>query len=258
MHNPALPPRAFSPYGHSTLRKSQLGFNGEFQQALTGLYLLGNGYRAYSPRLMRFHSPDALSPFDEGGINPYAYCQGDPVNLTDASGRWPLFFTKIKSRFRSYQDSSTASLELAGKSLFPRRSISEPNFTDGRLLINEYKKKLSSSTPFIDKLAAVNKNLASHGDSSLSLKHAEAYVDIADLNRNDVYSNATAHWEASKKWMGVEGPPGVVGAVFNLGGVLGAGVEDHALLKTGRSLQRTQRRVRDGIENAQTKKSPPV
>ncbi|EGH35731.1 hypothetical protein PSYJA_44541, partial [Pseudomonas syringae pv. japonica str. M301072] len=38
---------------------------------MTGHYLLGNGYRAFNPVLMRFNSPDSLSPFGEGGVNAY-------------------------------------------------------------------------------------------------------------------------------------------------------------------------------------------
>ena len=38
---------------------------------------------------MRFASPDDLSPFLAGGLNAYAYCQGDPVNFTDPSGNFP-------------------------------------------------------------------------------------------------------------------------------------------------------------------------
>lgn len=62
------------------------GFNGELLDDITGHYLLGNGYRAYNPVLMRFNSPDSLSPFGEGGLNAYAYCAGDPVNRSDPSG----------------------------------------------------------------------------------------------------------------------------------------------------------------------------
>ncbi|MCK1793988.1 RHS repeat-associated core domain-containing protein [Pseudomonas violetae] len=49
--------------------------------------MLGNGYRAYNPVLMRFNSPDSLSPLGEGGLNSYAYCQGNPANNTDSSGQ---------------------------------------------------------------------------------------------------------------------------------------------------------------------------
>ena len=82
---------AYSPYGHRPAEGglfSLAGFNGEAFDPLTGLYLLGNGYRAYSPALMRFHSPDSLSPFGAGGLNPYAYCLGDPVNRVDPTGHF--------------------------------------------------------------------------------------------------------------------------------------------------------------------------
>lgn len=63
-----------------------LGFNGEVRDELSGWYLLGRGYRAYNPVLMCFHSPDSLSPFDAGGINPYMYAAGDPINFVDPTG----------------------------------------------------------------------------------------------------------------------------------------------------------------------------
>lgn len=67
------------------------GFNGELPDLLTGHYLLGNGYRAYNPVLMRFNSPDSLSPFGEGGINAYGYCRGNPVGQMDPTGHLPVF-----------------------------------------------------------------------------------------------------------------------------------------------------------------------
>jgi len=62
-----------------------LGFNGEARERALGWYLLGRGYRAYNPVLMRFHSPDELYP-EAAGINPYSYCGGNPVNWRDPSG----------------------------------------------------------------------------------------------------------------------------------------------------------------------------
>ena len=68
------------------LQDNCLAFNGERRDPVTGLYHLGQGYRAYNPRMMRFHAADSLSPFGEGGVNPYAYCLGDPINAIDPTG----------------------------------------------------------------------------------------------------------------------------------------------------------------------------
>ncbi|MDR0281737.1 MAG: hypothetical protein LBJ37_28105 [Paucimonas sp.] len=65
-----------------------LAFNGELRETANGWYLLGRGYRAYNPELMRFHSRDSLSPFGEGGLNPYMYCLGNPVRFRDPSGHY--------------------------------------------------------------------------------------------------------------------------------------------------------------------------
>jgi len=62
-----------------------LGFNAEVRERALGWYLLGRGYRAYNPGLMRFHSPDSLDP-EAAGVNPYNYCLGNPVNWTDPTG----------------------------------------------------------------------------------------------------------------------------------------------------------------------------
>jgi len=66
---------------------ARLGYNGTLHENGSHWQLLGNGRRAFNPLLMRFHSPDRLSPFGRGGINAYAYCAGDPVNLADPSGQ---------------------------------------------------------------------------------------------------------------------------------------------------------------------------
>ena len=82
-------PIAYSVYGHRPAESSVasvLGFNGERADPVTGHYLLGNGYRAFNPVLIRFNSPDSWSPFGKGGINAYAYCLGDPINRIDPDG----------------------------------------------------------------------------------------------------------------------------------------------------------------------------
>lgn len=66
-----------------------IGMHGErtiwIEQA-TLLYPLGHGARSYNPTLQCFLSRDPYSPFSTGGLNPYAFCGGDPVNRTDHSG----------------------------------------------------------------------------------------------------------------------------------------------------------------------------
>ncbi|TXI04660.1 MAG: RHS repeat-associated core domain-containing protein [Pseudomonas monteilii] len=69
---------------------SMLQYTGQRKETLTGHYLLGDGYRAYSSELMRFNAPDSLSPFGDGGPNSYCYCTNDPVNKVDPSGHTGL------------------------------------------------------------------------------------------------------------------------------------------------------------------------
>ncbi|MGV7963706.1 RHS repeat-associated core domain-containing protein [Photorhabdus tasmaniensis] len=84
---------AYTPYGvrssdtHPADNSVALtGYNGERLDGTLTQYHLGNGYRAYNPALQRFTCPDSMSPFGQGGINPYIYCEGDPINLTDPTG----------------------------------------------------------------------------------------------------------------------------------------------------------------------------
>lgn len=89
---------AYCAYGEQSAQHSavtHLGFNGQIREAKIGWYLLGNGYRAYNPRLMRFHSPDSWSPYGRGGLNAYMYCAGDPVNRSDPTGHFFNFFKRL-------------------------------------------------------------------------------------------------------------------------------------------------------------------
>lgn len=101
---------AYSPYGHRPTDGgllSLLGFNGERPDPVTGHYLLGNGYRAFNPILMRFNSPDSWSPFKKGGMNLYAYCLGDPINRIDPNGAASIF-SMISNFFRRVRSSTIA------------------------------------------------------------------------------------------------------------------------------------------------------
>ncbi|VVO15041.1 RHS repeat-associated core domain-containing protein [Pseudomonas fluorescens] len=104
----------YAPYGHHPCGcglNSLLGFNGQLPDPVTGHYLLGNGYRAFNPILMRFNSPDNLSPFGAGGVNTYAYCLGDPINRSDPTGH----LASSLSQFLKKAPAVAASYELGIK-----------------------------------------------------------------------------------------------------------------------------------------------
>ncbi|MFP3516659.1 RHS repeat-associated core domain-containing protein [Pseudomonas sp. SIMBA_077] len=95
---------AYSPFGHHAnqpIKTHLLGFNGERTASITGHYLLGNGYRAFNPVLMRFNSPDSWSPFGKAGVNAYAYCMNNPVLTEDPSGHLFEFVGRLAKNFFS-------------------------------------------------------------------------------------------------------------------------------------------------------------
>lgn len=94
---------AYAPFGFHTENTGRVsvGFNGQWIERSVLGYLLGNGYRRFSPILHRFSAPDTLSPFREGGINSYVYCGADPQNFADPSGHLSLIkgiFNKLGLR----------------------------------------------------------------------------------------------------------------------------------------------------------------
>ncbi|MGY2184760.1 hypothetical protein D3C81_478080 [compost metagenome] len=111
----------YTPYGYRLPEDgllSMLGFNGERSEPLTGHYLLGNGYRAFNPVLMRFNSPDSWSPFGRGGLNAYVYCIGDPINREDNNGRISARWLLVRKNIP----------QLAMVSRRATSSLSEPTF----------------------------------------------------------------------------------------------------------------------------------
>lgn len=83
----------YQPYGNRIARTStsynHWRFSGKEEQKIDGtdIGLLYFGARYYDPWLARWTTQDPLA-HKYAGINPYVYCNGDPVNLLDVDGLW--------------------------------------------------------------------------------------------------------------------------------------------------------------------------
>ncbi|MBA6112006.1 MULTISPECIES: RHS repeat-associated core domain-containing protein [Pseudomonas] len=160
MHTPLLGIREYLPS-----KRTLQGFNGEFIDILLGVYHLGLGYRAYSPDLMRFQSPDSLSPFGKGGTNCYAYCGGDPINYTDPTGHALVHGQRVSKnsavalphKFKPSTLKRTTSHASALKPSAPRYSTA-PEPTDHFMRIGEPDifKSIIRNLPFEDAVAFAN------------------------------------------------------------------------------------------------------
>ncbi|MDF3929714.1 hypothetical protein D3C76_710460 [compost metagenome] len=81
---------SLSPYGYLPPQaiKTLILFNGQWRDPFSQMDILGNGHRPFNTTLRRFCAPDLLqSPFGDGGVNSYAYCENDPINKIDSSGQ---------------------------------------------------------------------------------------------------------------------------------------------------------------------------
>lgn len=108
-----LYPFAYTPYGHRlgvVSLPSIPGFNGERPDPVTRHYHLGNGYRQFNPVLMRFNSPDSMSPFGKGGFNAYSYCGADPINRSDPTGHSFMFVLQVLGAGVTFAGTVTAAV----------------------------------------------------------------------------------------------------------------------------------------------------
>ncbi|BDU09554.1 hypothetical protein PRtIB026_A02720 [Pseudomonas sp. RtIB026] len=182
----------YTPYGFSRPQGGAMviGFTGQYFDGCLEGYLLGNGYRVYSPWLMRFKSPDRVSPFGRGGINGYAYCEGDPVNWQDRSG---------------YQKGRTVSMHHLNKSgdlsdyfvsalrtvvsyaipeqnkLARRKSVVEGRVGDSEYFLDQAKKNKQVYTPEYRELLMQLSQLVVH-DDRIGRKKARFEKVVNNLN----------------------------------------------------------------------------
>ncbi|MCY1433952.1 hypothetical protein D9M71_499940 [compost metagenome] len=113
---------------------------------------------------MRFNSPDSWSPFGKGGVNAYAYCEGDPRNRVDPTGH--VFESLINSLRKLFKFASK-----------PQTLTNLTNLTDlNEDILQEVSKHLPSSD--INNLRLVSKKTKTMIDQ-VSRHNFKSY-----LNRN--------------------------------------------------------------------------
>lgn len=167
---------SYTAYGHGHTDLI-LGYTGQRYDRLTNCYHLGNGYRAFSPQIMRFLSPDSLSPFRNLTLNAYAYCMGDPINRHDPSGHtWKA----IK-----------ASITQAGKAVRTLFKKQEPDYRAAATAAIETNAELKAQYGFI----------LGHPDAEQ--KHFKALARIPEHNQNiksikDAGTDTRRHFEGSE------------------------------------------------------------
>jgi RHS repeat-associated protein len=176
-------PIAYSPYGHRSAESglsSLLGFNGERPDPVTGHYLLGNGYRAFNSVLMRFNSPDSLSPFEKGGLNAYAYCAGDPINGTDPTGH--AFIKNLIRAVSSPLDNDTIQMLYATKkSLGGARTLRAEAVKQGTTA-----EKLLLEKSINRSISEINQNLSHFENPQFKITNADQIQSIFDSTRQNI------------------------------------------------------------------------
>ncbi|MCL6308701.1 RHS repeat-associated core domain-containing protein [Pseudomonas syringae] len=246
----------YSPYGMRSPQASALGVPGFTVQTIdpvTGYYLLGNGLRAFNPTLMRFNSPDTLSPFGKGGINGYAYCGGDPVNNVDPTGQvfqvvLAVISTRTIKSVKLISEQFDDVIETTRKGLIPAVSSPMPLQGSRKWLDDALERFNDSQSSFIKNLRQVNRNFASHGDERLSFEQAEYYAGLASQVYSGKKSDPAAFGAAAIKWAR-QLPEGrstaMVGAAFNSAGALISGAMQKKQYKSGDILRKATR-IRSG------------
>lgn len=200
---------SYSAYGHNPdlpSKQTACAFNGEFFEGSSSAYPLGQGYRLFSPSLMRFLAADNLSPFGEGGLNAYAYCLGDPVNRTDPTGHWSFFkkFNFFRKKTKPHTPESitpqqredirvsrkAALVKLTEKSTREQENL-KTAIADGRYSgklgkpqIDKNIKIVTKTTTALEQELYENPTIAYDGDLIVDWDAFNAIKDARDMIRN--------------------------------------------------------------------------
>ncbi|UVL19771.1 RHS repeat-associated core domain-containing protein [Pseudomonas sp. B21-023] len=182
---------AYSPYGELRpgCARNLLAYNGEYLEQ-AGLYLLGHGNRVYSPRLMRFLSPDRIGVFLQRNYNAYAYCNGDPINYSDPSGNVGTLKQLAQKSLISHGDNPVAAAEIT------RQRFNARLIETGKLLKefkstieskNQLTEILSISTQYQDKkIDTATAEQSLHKLLPFTLEGGAAHKKILNLSREEI------------------------------------------------------------------------
>ena len=94
-------------YADTLGQNNPIRYRGYYQDFETGFYYLQSRY--YDPAIRRFINADnAISGIGENalGYNMFVYCMNNPVNLSDSTGNWPSWATKLVAAVAVVADST--------------------------------------------------------------------------------------------------------------------------------------------------------
>ncbi|MGE8047926.1 RHS repeat-associated core domain-containing protein [Pseudomonas monteilii] len=192
----------YTAYGYHNDRENRssasLKFHGEYLEPVLDIYMLGKGYRGFRLGLMRFCSPDSWSPFGGGGLNAYAYCAGDPVNLIDPTGHMPfkglMKSLKISSKNKSMSNSGKRSQGLtsgfsvnhAGRPVFVGFHGTDEAAAQSILKSGVLSNSKSDSFFVANTFSSANEYASLKGQGAVLAVYTERYAELHSVSTRSV------------------------------------------------------------------------